>query len=71
MRLCKDWWTSQKSCNVTGRPLRNTCFVIGSVRKDPASNRRGLAVLLCVRACGCLLKEKKYVSASVIGPATG
>lgn len=68
-RLCRDWWTSQKSCNVTGRPLRNTRFVIGSMREEPASNRRGLAVLLCVRTCGCLLKEKDYVSASVIGPA--
>lgn len=49
----------------------STCSVIGSMRKDPASNRRGLAVLLCVRACGCLLKGKDYVSASVIGLAAG
>lgn len=71
VRLCRDWWTSQKICIVTGCPLWDTCSVIGLTRKDPASNRRRLAVLLCVPACGCLLKEKDYISASVIGPAAG
>lgn len=71
VRLCRDWWASQTSCNATGRVVWNTCSVIGSMRNCPASNRRGLAVLLCVRACGCLVKEKDYVSASVIGPAAG
>lgn len=71
MRLCRDWWTSQRNCYVTGWILRNKCFVIGSSLEDPASNRRELAVLLCVHACGCLLKEKDYVSASVIGPDAG
>lgn len=71
VRLCRDWWTSQKSCTATGHVVWNTCSVIGSMRNCPASNRRGLAVLLCVHACGCLVKEKDYVSTSVIGPAAG